>query len=357
MTVIRNFMSMRHSIKTILLVAVATLLHAEVETHPFDIESGMVIYEIKGGAQLTPETNLTIQGQAKLRFKDWGETKWEEESGLLLTSGAIKHKQHVKRLEKKTKEKVVTADFEQEQLIESKISSNDMNLDNETASLTRKGQEEVAGILCDVWEGEDVKKCIYKNILLKFESHILDVSYVKEATEVIFDMNTSSDGYEMPDYPVQKFALFKDDIKTKNSYEVENFCKVLKNISFDACEDNTSYAASWKDEEREKFINHIARDIFERQKELLPQLLQSLKETRACLQLEESPDKTNQCLENLRELKAQFGREEDTYMIMSDKKGQKILHDKIEDELIHLESRIPCVNRAKNITDLSECMK
>lgn len=350
-------MSVRHSMRIILLVAVATLLHAEVTTHLFDVESGMVMYEIRGGAQLTPETNLTIHGKAKLRFKDWGEIKLEEESGLLMTTGAIKHKQHVRRLEKQTKEKIITADFEHQQLLERKKSSNDVNLDHETASLTKKGQEEVAGVLCDVWEGDGVKKCIYKNILLKLESHILDVSYVKEATEVGFDMNTSSDECDMPDYPVQKFALFKDDIKTKNTYEVENFCKVFKSISFDIAEDNASYTASLKYEEREKFINHIAKDIFERQRELLPELLQSLKETRACLQLEERSSEINQCIEDLKDIKAQFGSKEDNYSIVSAEKGKAILHDKIEDELIYLESRMPCVNRAKNITDLSECMK
>ena len=76
-------MSIGHHIKTILLatcIGGSTLLYAEVATHPFEIESGMVIYEISGGAQLTPETNLTIKGHAKLRFKEWGEIKLEEES-------------------------------------------------------------------------------------------------------------------------------------------------------------------------------------------------------------------------------------------------------------------------------------
>ena len=89
-------MSIRHYMKTILLFGVGTLLHAEVSTQPFDVESGMVYYEIRGGAQLTPETNLSIKGEAKLRFKEWGEVKLEEESGIVVTTGAIKHKQHVK---------------------------------------------------------------------------------------------------------------------------------------------------------------------------------------------------------------------------------------------------------------------
>jgi hypothetical protein len=351
-------MSIGHYMKMILLVGGVTLLQAESKAHLFDVESGMVIYEISGGAQLTPETNLTIKGKAKLRFKEWGEVKLEEESGVVLTTGAIKHKQHVKRLEKHTKDTVITADYENEQLLERKKVSNEIHGHDETAFLTKKGQENVAGVLCDVWEGPGVKKCIYKNIVLKLESHVLDVTYVKEATKAVFDINASTEECEVPDYPIHEFALFKDNIKTKNAYKAENFCKVLKDVAFDVSEDNTSYGSSnIDDDERKKFINHIAKDIYERQKELLPALLQSLKETRACLQTGENPFEANECLENFSRMKAQLGTQEEDYIILWDEKRKNTLLDKIEEDLIDLQSRIPCVNRAKNITDLSNCMK
>lgn len=351
-------MSIGHYMKTVLLLGGITLLHAEVTTHPFEIESGMVLYDIRGGAQLTPETNLSIKGNAKLRFKDWGDVKLEEESGVVLTTGAIKHKQHVKRLEKETKDTVITADYENEQLLERKKGSKDINIHDETVSLTKKGQENIAGVLCDVWEGPGVKKCIYKNIVLKLESHVLDVSYVKEATKVVFDINTSTEECEVPDYPVHEFALFKDSIKTKNAYKAENFCKVLKEVAYDVSEDNRSYSSNnIDDEERKKFINHIAKDIYERQKELLPELLHSLKETRACLQTGDDPFSANQCIENFSRMKTKLGTKEQDYIILWDDKRKNILLDKIEDDLIDLQSRIPCVNRAQNITDLSSCMK
>ena len=351
-------MSIGHYIKTILLVGGVTLLQAEGMGKPFDVESGMIIYQIKGGGQLTPETNLSIKGKAKLRFKEWGEVKLEEESGVVQTKGAIKHKQHVRRLEKQTKDTVITADYENEQLLERQTATTERTGHDETAWLTQKGQESVAGILCDVREGPGVKKCIYKNIVLKLESHVLDVSYVKEATQVLFDINTSTDECQVPDYPVHEFALFKDDIKTKNVYRVENFCKVLKDIAVDISEDNQTYiSTNIDDDERKKFINHIARDIYERQKELLPALLQSLKETRACLQTGEDPFTANLCIESFNRMKDQLGTKEDAYIILWDEKRKNRLLDKIEEELIDLESRMPCVKRAKNITDLSNCMK
>ena len=351
-------MSIGHYIKMIWLIGGATLLHAEGMGKPFDVESGVVFYDISGGAQLTPETNLTIKGNSKLRFKDWGEVSLQEENGVVLTTGAIKHKQHVKRLEKHTKDTIITADYENEQLLERKKVSSEITGHDETASLIYKGQERVAGILCDVWEGPGVKKCIYKNIVLKLESHVLDVTYIKEATKALFDINTSVDACEVPDYPVHEFALFQDDVKTKNIYKAENFCDVLRDVAVNISEDNASYTSdNLDDDQRKVFINHISRDIYERQRELLPALLQSLKETRACLQTGENPFEANLCIENFSRMKAQLGTKENDYIILWDEKRKNTLLDKIEEDLIDLQSRMPCINRAKNITDLSDCMK
>ncbi len=257
-------MSIGHYIKTIVFstcIGGVTLLHADVVTHPFEIERGMVTYDISGGTQLTPETNLTIKGNAKLRFKEWGEVKLEEESGVVLTTGAIKHKELVKRLEKQTKDTVITVDYENEQLLERTKGSNENIVHDETASLVHTGQESVAGILCDVWEGPGVKKCVYKNILLKLESHVWGVTYIREASTVLFDINTSAtERCAVPDYPVQDFALFKDNIKTKNKYKAQNFCKILKDTAFNVNDLNLSFSTDdILNEERKKFINNIAQ--------------------------------------------------------------------------------------------------
>lgn len=354
-------MSIGHTIKTFLCLGmVGTVsLHAAVTTYPFEVESGMVLYEIHGGAQLTPETNLTIRGNAKLRFKEWGEVKLEEESGVVETTGAIKHQQQVKRFEKQTKDRVITADYKNEQLFERKKSASDINGYDETASLTKTGQEYVAGFLCDVWEGKGLKKCMYNNIVLKLESHILNVTYKRVATKAVFNIDTSANKEcAAPDYPIHEFALFKDNIKTKNRYKTENFCKILKDKSFDINAHNISYSSSGLgDKQRKKFINHMAKDIYKRQKKLLPRLLYALKKTRACLQTGENPFASNQCIENFSRIKELLGTQEDVYSILWDEKQKYTLLDKIEDDLIDLQSRIPCINRAKNITDLSACMK
>lgn len=353
-------MSIVNYIKTILLstcMGSLTLLSADVVSHPFEIETGMVLYEISGGAQLTPETNLSIKGKGRLRFKEWGDVRLEEENNVVLTRGAIKHKQNVKKFKKHTKDTVISVDYENQQLLERKKSICDDKI-YDTTSLVKTGQEKVAGILCDVWEGSGIQKCIYKGIILKSKSDVLDISYLKVATKVVFDINTSAENCETPDYPVQDFALIHDNIKTKNKYKAEKFSVALKDLVYDINENNTcNVDNNITDEERAKFINYIGQDIYNRQKKLLPALLISIKETRECLQTGEDPFSANQCIEKFSRMKAQLGTEEDDYIILWDDKRKNILLDKIEDELIYLESRMPCVNRAKNITDLSACMK
>jgi len=354
-------MSIGNYLKNFLLSACiggVTFLHAEPVSHPFEIESGMVTYEIYGGAQLTAETNLSIKGQGKLRFKEWGEIKLEEEGGMVLTTGAIKHKQYVKRLEKQTKDFVITADYKNEQLLERKKNKDTDSNTDETHGLIKKGEENIAGFLCDIWEGPGVKKCIYKGIVLKSESHVFDVTYVKVAREAVFDINISEEKCVVPDFPIQEFALFKDKVKTKNKYKVDNFCKVLKDTAYELKDNNITYNANnIADEKRQKFINYISKDIYKRQKELLPALLLTMKKMRECLQTGENPFEANQCIVSFSRMKVQLGTEEDDYIILWDDKRKDALLDKIEDELIDLQSRIPCVNRAKNITDLSTCMK
>lgn len=335
-----------------------TFVNVEAKIHPFEVESGMVTYQISGGAQLTPETNLRIEGSAKLRFKSWGDVKLEEEEGTVLTTGAIKHKQHIHKLEKQTEDKIITVDYENEQLLERKKGTSVSNMELETEGLMQRGQDLVSGFSCKIWVGQGVQKCIYKGIVLKQESHVLGVSYVKIATNVQFDINATEQKCVLPDYPLQDFGLLQNNIKTKNSTKVDNFCKILKDVAFNIDADAVYYeVVNMEDKVRQKFINHIAKDIFKRQKKLLPELLVSMKETRACLQMGKNPFEANQCIEQFSRMKSKLGTEEDDYIILWDEKRKNAILDKIEDELIYLQSRIPCVNRAKNITDLSTCMK
>lgn len=333
-------------------------LHANVKPHLYEIERGIVYYDIMGSAQLTPETNLTIKGTAKFGFKDWGDLKLEEEEGTVLTTGAIKHKQHVQRFEKQTTDSIITADYENEQLLSRKKNKVTKDTAKETDGLQNKGNESVAGVICDVWIGPNIRKCIYKGIVLKLETHFLDVKYERVASKISFDINISNETCNLPDYPIQEFGLFKDNIKTKNANNTENFCKVLKNAVFDISDEKVRRVShKIDDQERKKFINRISKDIFQKQKVLLPELLTELKETRQCLYTVENPFAANQCIEQFSRMKEKLGTRENDFILLWDDKRKSKLIDKIEDEVNYLEARISCVKRSKNITDLSKCMK
>ena len=335
-----------------------SLLHAEARAHPFDIESGMITYEISGGTELTPETNLSISGNVRLRFREWGDIRMEEESGVVLTTGAIRHKQDLQRLEKYTNDTVITVDYENEQLIERKKAASENIHYDETAFLEYKGQERVAGIVCDVWEGPRIKKCIYKNVVLKLESTLYDISYMKVATKAVFDINTSEVECQVPDYPVHEFALLKDNIKTKNVLKSENPCKILNVKTYDILDHNISDGLNTvTDEERKNFVHQVAKDIYKKQKKMLPKVLKSMKKSRECLQTAEDPLRANQCMEPYINMKKKLGIEEDGAITLWDEAEKNRLLDTLEDEVIYLQSRMPCVNRAKNLTDLSACMK
>jgi hypothetical protein len=346
-------------IKGIILFSILfTVLSAKPQTAKFDIESGVVLYSISGGGALTKETNLSIDGSGQLRFREWGDIMLTEEGGRVITTGAIKHLQEIKRLQKQTHEKIINVDYENEQILERKKGKVVPNELEETKGLVQKGEEEVAGHTCKVWIGPGIKKCIYKGVVLKHESHVLGVSYIKTATQTLFDINVSQEQCIVPSYPVHQFGLFKDNIKTKNSAKVDNFCKILKDTDYDLDKDTLTFTTvNLEDKERQKFINYIGQDIFKKQKELLPSLLEALKNTRACLQTGDNPFEANLCLEEFSRLKEQLGTAEDDYIILWDEQLKNELLDKIEDEVIYVQSRIPCVNRAKNITDLSSCLK
>ncbi len=343
----------------LMMIGYGSVLSAETLTQAYEIEKGIVYYDIVGGGRLTKETNLTLNGTAKLRFRDWGMTQLAEEKGTILTTGALQSKQIIKSFEKQTKESLFTVDYENETIHERKNSISNSLKERETEGLEKKGEEIIAGLPCDIWEGQGIKKCIYKGVPLKLESEILGIYYRKIASDVQFDINVSKAQCVLPDYPLEDFALFTSTAKTKNESKPEYFTEVLvdvaQRVEQKVAENNNRLGITKK--EKTEFLNQIGQNIYEHQKELLPQLLESMKKTRECLQTVQNPFDANTCMTNLNQMKEELGREEDDFIILWDDERKSTLLDKIEDELIYLQSRIPCVNRAKNITDLSTCMK
>jgi len=333
------------------------ILYADVDTHYYDVEQGLVEYEILGGAQLTTETNLNIQGTSKLRFKNWGNIRQEEDHGVVVTKGAINYVQEIKRLEKHIDGKVLTVDYVNEQILEHPEGKIIPSQIKETEGLLHRGQDVVAGILCSMWIGPSVKKCIYKGVVLKQESYVLGVSYVKQATKAVFDINATEEQCVLPDFPKNTFGLLKDNIKTKKTSAPENVCKVFKDVIHEVDAKNRSFEPTTNidNKQRKKFINKIAKGIFEKQQKILPALLMAMKKSRECLQLANDMFEKDQCIKAYAREKNTLGIQDDDYTVFNNEKQTPI--DAIEDAIIDLEPRMACVKRAQNFIDISSCMK
>ena len=337
----------------------STLYAEQKNIHVYDIESGIVHYEIVGGARLTKETNLTIRGASVLRFKKWGLSKIEEDEGIISTEGAIRSLQHIKRLEKHTEDSIITVDFEHQQLLERKRGNIISSFEKETQGLLQHGQEVIAGYPCEIWTGMGISKCLYKGILLKQESVVLGVSYVKVAKKAIFDVNITDDSCLLPNYPRQVFSLYKDRFKTKSLTGSKDVCKIFKDVVVEVDEKNRSYDTftNLNDKKRKKFVNKIANSIFTSQKKRLPSILLVLKQTRECLHLSLDLPDVQQCIRTFNEKKSELGVLEDSYEVFTGSQTKEEMLDKIEELIIDLQARMPCVKRAMNITDLSHCME
>jgi len=334
-----------------------SFLLAEDLIHYYDTEQGFIEYQILGGAQLTNETNLNIQGSSTLRFKSWGKIRQEEDSGTVVTTGAINFTQEVRRIEKHIDGKVITVDYDNEQLFERKSRDKISSLAKETEGLRQVGQEVVAGVLCKIWIGPSVKKCLYRGIVLKQESRVLGVSYLKEATNAVFDKNVTSTQCILPSFPKNLFGMISDKIKTKKSNTVDNVCKVFKNVVHEVDTENKSLEPKTivDAKKRKKFMNKITESIFKKQKEILPELLVAMKKSRECLHLMNDVFDKQICIKSYRATKNALGIESEDYAIFEDYDINPL--DSIEDAIIDFAPRIPCVKRSKNFTDISNCMK
>ena len=353
---------MYHGLRATLILtflASSTFLYATMEKHTFEVEKGVVIYDIYGGGMLTPETNLTLHGQATLRFKDWGTTLLSKEKGIVITSGALKSKQSIVSLEKQTKEALYTVDFKNKKIHERKNSISNALKEHDTNGLKKMGEDEVLGLKCTVWEGRGVRKCLYKGLPLKIESDVLGISYHKIASEVAFDVNSSSDKCMLPNFPKENFALFNTTLKTKNETKAKCFTEVLKDVAYTVEKKVVKHGNHLGINQKEKtlFLNKIGKKIYEYQEGLLPKFLVSMKKTRECLQSVENTLDANHCLDEYNTLKKKIDEDETSSIILWNEKHKNLFLDKMENRINQLESRMPCIHRSKNITDLSACMK
>ncbi len=336
-----------------------TLLLAKTDQKRFDVQSGMILYTVSGGGQLTEDVNLTIKGKGKLRFKDWGVVALIEEDFEEIISGALQNIETVQRCQKLEEKQKFDVDFKTKKILERPMPKGDFK-EYITKGLVKTGQEEIAGVTCDMWEGVGVRKCIHKGIPLLVEHYLLGTYYRKKASSITFDIDTKAANCSIPNYPIQKFALFKTNSKTNSKKSPQEFSKVLLSVS-EEMQKELSVSKIEEDnfpsEQKRVWLDKIGQNIFKKEKLFLPQFLLSMKKARVCLAQAENWIEANVCVEDVVQLKAQLTKDRDNNIEQwKGEEKEKVLND-FDEHISLLESRMKCIRGSQNMTDLSSCMK
>ncbi len=349
---------MPYSIKikiVLLFLSFLTVLSAGTNHKKFDVETGLVLFSISGFAKLTSDVNISIKGEGKLRFKDWGAVALIEENYEEVTSGAVNDIHKVQLCEKLENKERFDVDFNTHKILERPMPKGNFK-DNVLKGLIKTGQETIAGYTCDVWEATGVKKCIYKGIPLLVEHYVLGAYYQKKASFVTLDMKPTASNCVLPDFPVEKFALFKTNIKTKTVKLPEEFSKLIQYVLKEMqkqqlIEDDLTV------QQKRALLDRLGENIFQKQKKTLPKLLETMKKARVCLQQADNWVDANVCVEDLIRLKAGLTKNKQNN-IEQWKGNEKVnVLEQLDENIFLLESKMKCIRGAKNIYDLSVCMK
>ena len=333
------------------------LLHGAETPSPklYDVPKAMVMYQISGGGVLSEDVNLSIEVKGKLRFKEWGKVELREKQIEERTTGALHYRKVWQLCEKRQEKQLLDVDFHAKKIHE-RLLPKGKKRRKITAGLKRTGQQMVANIVCDMWESRGIKRCVYKGIPLFTEYRALGLLYREEATEVRFDINvTDSSQCSVPAYPVEKFALYTASFKTKNIKRSAPFDERLKQ-SIEIFEKKGLNEEKLLPNQKQELLNILAKPIFQSQKKMLPELLQVLKRTRACLSQARNTPAANHCMDDLVQIKSRLTANSDNQIDDWNKEREKIL-ESLEEKIVLLQSRMKCVRAAKQFSDLAGCMK
>jgi hypothetical protein len=110
-------------------------------------------------------------------------------------------------------------------------------------------------------------------------------------------------------------------------------------------------------QEKRIWLDRIGQNVFEKQKVLLPKFLLSMKKARVCLQQAENWIDANECVRDVVQLKAKLTQDrQNNIELWKGEEKRKVL-DAFDENISFLESKMRCIRGAKNISDLSNCMK
>ncbi|MDD2451984.1 hypothetical protein [Sulfurovum sp.] len=331
-----------------MITSVTLAAQASETEKTYGIETGLVEYKIYGGGVVTPECNLSIEGYEKFSFKAWGDVRIEKMERKETLWGTLYSVEREKTLKKSEKETLYTVDFQNERIITTNLLEGDIG-EVDVSRMEKTGTINVASLECELWEERNRKVCLHKGVVLLDEKRYLGLVYGKRADYVNFDLNLSEETFALPVYPLKEDLLMRHMIKTTQTYKSETISdKIISAKETDLNATDKNYA---------KIFNGIFNELFEKEKNYLSLLLKTMRKTRACLHAARSQSDTSECLKEIIALKSRFnGNGNYTDMLLAEADKEEML-DELDIKIRELKVRMPCINRAANMTDLSACMK
>lgn len=336
-----------------------TLTWGETKQKIYEEQSGFVKYEISGGGPLAEDVNITITGEGKLRFREWGSVALVEEEIEERTHGVLKDIRKTSFCQKREDGQFIDVDFETQKILE-RPTPQGVEIEDITVGMTQSGTMDVAGYTCDLWTRDGEQKCLYKGIPFLIEKRILGMRYTKKAVDVTFDMNVSTENCTVPNFPVQKFGLFKVGKKTKGKELPKEFFKVLSSVLEEVTRylyENNMTMEKVPEKQRQEWMETIGSNVFEKQKELLPELFEAMQKARVCLTKARTEKKANICLEEVVSLKHDMVNDANNTVDSWKEIDKKKLLSSFDENIALFEPKMACIRAAQNLNDLSACMK
>lgn len=330
----------------------------------FDVRSAMINYDIKGDGNLTANSHLAIEGRSTLIFEEWGARKLYKEKYIESTTGAVNNTKKISTLYLEDHGEVHKVDFEKQKIETSKdpiakiaITSGKNLYQKALEEMMKKGKKvgesTVLGYPCQEWLYKGKKRCYGKGVPFKEESTVSGITVIKTATSIKFDINVSNDAFALPDFKLdeQKGFLMEESKETLDK-KIPEGKKATDSIILETEEID-------KIEESEIEVSAgLMQKMFQEQKAWLPKLLSEMQEARVCLENSLKASDANDCLFKLVEIEEKMSGEKSKERMVTrwtDLTGKTIMDD-LEEGILDLKRRMPCIRRSQNFDDLSQCM-
>ncbi|WP_121626904.1 hypothetical protein [Poseidonibacter antarcticus] len=354
----------------------------------YAIKSAHIEYKIIGSMDIMGNSSKTT-GTKKLIFSNFGsheltEINKIEEQNMMGNQKTIK----THTLDYIKEATLYKVDFNKKNIQRMQVPALGMMIEDKDESIQEKGQkiiismggkkigiDKVLGYECEVWSLMGTEQCLYKGIPLKVQSNIMGIKNTEIATKIEFDLPINKDIYKLPTFPIidsiSGTNIDRDQLDKMDETDKKNAIKNrtdLDNLTQTLQESQKKIKANpnMSEEEQKRLLIETmsnSKDMksqFEKQKEMMPKAITLMKFYRDCLQDAKSKadaqscDKRGQALAKKLGIDEEFNDEEEDKRAWT-KEGRRTIVLEINEEIKNIESRLPCIQKAKNMMDLMNC--